>query len=198
MIGEHNKQTISWSFEYSLLRSQSKAGWFIWFFLGLQSTTECSGASGLSCNKKSLSLSSMKAKLKQFQNSRLMQIFSLTHYWIHWAPQGPRQHCRLPIQITVRHASLSTGSTSPRLTLPSWPGLDLSCNSLLQMRSKSWSLCRVCNACACIDARTVWVLLTCMLTVWFNQPKTLSLSWNWACGLKNTNNNGCTNNSINI
>ena len=76
ILGDHNKQTISWSFEYSLPRSQSKAGWFRCFCLGLQSTTECSGAFGLKCNKKSLSLSSMKAKLEQFQNSRLMQILA--------------------------------------------------------------------------------------------------------------------------
>ena len=76
-VGDHNKQTISWSFEYSLPRSQSKAGWFRCFCLGLQSTTECSGAFGLKCNKKSLSLSSMKAKLEQFQNSRLMQILTV-------------------------------------------------------------------------------------------------------------------------
>ena len=72
------KQTISWSMDEPLPKSQSIAGWFWCWCLGLQSTTECSGAFGLETFPFTFTFASFGKRKQINPKCRLLLKLSLT------------------------------------------------------------------------------------------------------------------------
>ena len=75
-----NKQTISWSIEHFLPKSQSIAGWLRWFCFGLQSTTGVLEPLASKSDDTFTFISASNGKKRKHPNYRLLQNKSLT-FW---------------------------------------------------------------------------------------------------------------------